>query len=725
VSTVYIAWLIPATLVRFVVWAISQIFYRVRVTGAENLPKSGGALLVSNHVTYADAILIGCATNRFIRFLMWQVMYENKWLNPICRLFKTIPIPTNAPKESLRALRHAREEVEAGNLVCIFPEGGLTVTGHVKPFERGVEVILRGLNSTPVIPIYLDGLWGTWLSKASGPLRLRQPVTIAIGKPWMGAQTAESLHNVVLQLGTAAAETAKTKDATLAHRFVRAARRNGSRVALADSTGRELTFSSTLISAVAMKNWINRNCAGSQNIGVLLPASAGGAIVNLGIALAGKTAVNLNFTAGRDAMDHAIGACRIQTIFSSREFMDKIKIAQPEGVVFLEDVTVSISSAGKFCAAITAHLAPTSFIAKGARPDSIASILFSSGSTGTPKGVMLSHWNLLANIDDTAQVFAVGAADCMLGVLPFFHAFGLTYTLWFPMARGFKAVFHPNPTDAKAIGELAAAHRPTLFLSTPTFCLSYLRKCTREQFSSIRHLLVGAEKLRPALAQAFERKFGMVMLEGYGSTEMGPVVSVSCSGAHQPSSAGRMLPHVSARIVDPETLAPLPNGETGLLLVNGPSRMRGYLGEPERTASALVDGFYSTGDLARFDEHGFLYVVDRLSRFSKIAGEMVSHTAIEDAAREILGEHGCAVTAIPDDQRGERLVLLYTHTQLSPAELWRELGASRLPRLWIPKREDIHVVEMIPTLGAGKLDLQRIKRLALALAAEKSVSESF
>src|SRR5262249_335017 len=208
----------------------------------------------------------------------------------------------------------------------------------------------------------------------------------------------------------------------------------------------------------------------------------------------------------------------------------------------------------------------------------------------TPKGILLSHWNLLANIEATAQVYSVGKNDCMLGVLPLFHSFGYTYTLWFPLVNGFKAVFHPNPTDAKAIGELPAQHRPTLFLPTPTFCLSYLRKCTRVQFSSIRYLLVGAEKLRPALAEAFEKKFGIVPFEGYGCTEMGPVVSVNYAGANRPGSAGRMLPNVSARIVDSETLTPVAAGETGLLLVKGPSRMTGYIGDPNRTAKSLIDG---------------------------------------------------------------------------------------------------------------------------------------
>ena len=363
-----------------------------------------------------------------------------------------------------------------------------------------------------------------------------------------------------------------------------AAKRRWSSVAVADSTGKQLSFGQTLTAALLLKKWIRANCAASRSVGLLLPSSVGGALANLGVTLAGKTAVNLNFTAGEEGMAHAISTCGISTILSSRAFLEKAKLAELPGTVYLEDVLATFSPASKALTMAAARLLPARYLAGATQPDDVAAVIFSSGSTGTPKGVMLSHWNLIANVDATAQVYSVDHTDCMLGVLPFFHSFGFTYTLWFPLLNGFKAVFHPNPTDAKAIGELAGAHHPTLFLSTPTFCLGYLRKCTREQLGSIRYLLVGAEKLRPALVKSFEEKFGVTPLEGYGCTEMGPVVSVNVTNhersAYKPGTAGRPLPYVSLRIVDPETMAPLAAGETGLLLVNGPSRMIGIWASP-------------------------------------------------------------------------------------------------------------------------------------------------
>jgi acyl-[acyl-carrier-protein]-phospholipid O-acyltransferase / long-chain-fatty-acid--[acyl-carrier-protein] ligase len=731
-GTIYTIWFLPVPLVRLMVRALVHVFFKVRIVGAGNIPKKGGALIVANHVSYADAFLIGCTTPRFIRFLMWQPLYETKWLNPICRFFQTIPIPQHSG-ESLQALRRARTELENGMLVCIFPEGELTRTSHVKPFELGIDMITRGLDSTPVIPMYLDGLWGHALSLKGGrafasQLTLRHEVTIYVGEPMTGEVNSDRLYQRVLELGTQAAECGKSSCATLSHRFVSAAKRNWPAIAIADSLGKQLSFGQTLAAVLLLRKWIRANCAGSKCVGLLLPSSAAGALANLGVALAGKAAVNLNFTAGDEAMVQAIHKCEITTVLTSRAFLEKAKLTAPAGAVFVEDLFARMSTPSKAIAMLEARVLPIRVLARGSRPDDLAAVIFSSGSTGAPKGVMLSHWNIVSNVDATAQVFAVDHNDCMLGALPLFHSFGYTDTLWFPLLHGMKAVYHPNPTDAKAIGELAGAHRPTFFLSTPTFCLGYIRKCTRQQLSSIRYLLVGGEKLRPALAAAFEQKFGITLLEGYGCTEMGPVISVNVvsatHSAYKPGTAGRPLPHVSLRIVDPETLEPVEVGETGLLLANGPSRMMGYIGDPERTAQSLIAGYYSTGDLARIDSDGFLCIVDRLARFSKIAGEMVPHLRIEEAAHKILGGEPCVIIGIPDEQRGERLVLLYTQSEITPAQLWRRLSATDLPRLWLPKRENIYVIDAIPALGTGKPDLRGAKAKALELSKASQAREA-
>jgi acyl-[acyl-carrier-protein]-phospholipid O-acyltransferase/long-chain-fatty-acid--[acyl-carrier-protein] ligase len=508
---------------------------------------------------------------------------------------------------------------------------------------------------------------------------------------------------------------------TLASRFVRTAKRRWSSFCLADSTGRELTFGRTLVGSLLLARAIRRHVPTDTSIGLLLPASVGGALANIAASIAGKIPVNLNFTAGRDAMAAAIDRCGISTVLTSRTFLSKAGIPPAPGMLFLEDVLQETSALAKISMLSAARVLPASLLARlfltPADPDALATIIFSSGSTGVPKGVMLTHRNLLANIDGANALFRLTSDDVVLGVLPFFHSFGYTVTLWLPMVVGFGAAYHPNPTDAKTIGEMAARYGATLLISTPTFCSAYVRKCQPEQFARLRLAIVGAERLREPIASAFKEKFGIDLIEGYGCTEMAPVVAVNVPDAAGTGSrrgtVGRPLPGIFAKIVDPETGEGPLVGTEGLLLVTGPNQMRGYLGEADLTREAQRDGWYVTGDIASIDESGFIRITDRLSRFSKIAGEMVPHMKVEEQLQALLRDpYVCVVTSVPDPVKGERLVGLYTDPDTPAQEIWERLSRSELPKLWIPKREDLHIVGAIPTLGTGKVDLRGVRLLA-------------
>src|SRR5262249_19826846 len=352
---------------------------------------------------------------------------------------------------------------------------------------------------------------------------------------------------------------------------------------------------------------------------------------NVAVSFAGRVSVNLNFTAGRESMLSAIDRCRIRTIISSRRFLSKAGIEPLDGTIYLEDVLKEIGRGQKLRLYVTALLLPSwalnRIYVERAAGDSLATIIFSSGSTGVPKGVMLTHRNILANVDSIGQLYELRSHDVLVGVLPFFHSFGFTGTIWFPAITGFGVVYHANPMDAKTIGELAARYRATLIISTPTFCASYIRKCEPEQFKHLRYAIVGAERLREPIAAAFRQKFGIDLLEGYGCTEMAPVVAVNVPDVRngherqrgtRAGSVGHPLPGVAAKIVDAETGEGPLFGREGLLLVKGPNRMLGYLGDPEKTADVVRDGWYVTGDIASIDEAGFIQITDRLSRFSKI-----------------------------------------------------------------------------------------------------------
>jgi acyl-[acyl-carrier-protein]-phospholipid O-acyltransferase/long-chain-fatty-acid--[acyl-carrier-protein] ligase len=391
-------------------------------------------------------------------------------------------------------------------------------------------------------------------------------------------------------------------------------------------------------------------------------------------------------------------------------------------------VVRGVGAASRLHALLVAAFAPAAWLerscgSRGGRGcDDLATIIFSSGSTGDPKGVMLTHFNVDSNVESVGQAMRFTHGDAILGVLPLFHSFGYM-SLWVAANHGLAIVFHGNPLDGAVVGELAQKHRATVLLATPTFLQIYLRRCTPEQFGSLRIVLVGAEKLTDRLAQAFEDRFGLRPIEGYGTTECAPAVAVNAPDFRAPGffqvgsrrgTVGQPLPGVSVRIVDPDTFAPLPSDTPGLLLVRGPNVMRGYLGRPDLTAAALRDGWSVTGDIAALDDDGFLRITDRLSRFSKIGGEMVPHGRVEEALHEAAGatEQVFAVTGVPDEKKGERLVVLTTLDESRISDVLARLATMGLPNLWLPRRDAFIHVDKIPVLGTGKTDLRGVKRIA-------------
>lgn len=646
----------------------------MKIVGAHQIPAKGSVIVVANHVSEGDGALLRRATKR-----------------------------------KLEVVSRSRE-LEPNELAVIFPEGAPSRTGTIETFTAEVEELIARNPSARIVPACFC------------PAKSTGPGVLLFGSPCEGPMTAPELRQKIVELSSEAIEHLKTGDRTLAHRLIGSARKHWSKPAIADSSRRSLSYGETLTEALIFRKWLTNARPNEANIGVFLPASVMTALINYGITLAGKTAVNLNFTAGEQNCRAAVAQCEIRTVITSKAFLDRADLAQWAEMVLIEDVLAGFTPSDRWRARLSARFAPLTALTRGIRPETRACVLFSSGSTGVPKGVELTHWNILTNADGCAAVIPIRESDCMLGVLPFFHSFGYTFALWFPLLEGFRAVYHSNPTDAKTVGELVSAHRATFFLSTPTFCLQYARKCEREQFGTLKYILVGAEKLRDSAAEEFRRHFGIELLAGYGCTELGPGVAINRPDVAEgetihrgtrPGSVGRPLPGIAVRIADPETGKLLPAGQQGMVLVKGPSRMPGYYGAPERTAEVLRDGYYVTGDLGYVDDDGFLYITDRLARFSKIGGEMAPHLRIEEAVADLTPSF---VTGVPDARRGERLVLLYTNPEVTPAELSARLTGSGLPALWIPKRENIYPVATIPTLANGKVDLKRARELAISAA---------
>jgi acyl-[acyl-carrier-protein]-phospholipid O-acyltransferase/long-chain-fatty-acid--[acyl-carrier-protein] ligase len=725
----------PGALLRLVLRAAVRTIYRVRLVGAGNVPESGPALVVANHLSYVDGLLLGASVKRRVSFFAYAPFFRKPVIGPALRRLDAIPVAGGHPRQVAEAIARARRELRRGRVVGLFAEGAVSRTGNLLPFRRGLERIVEGLD-VPVVPVHLGRVWGSVFSFERGrffwkrPRRIPYPVTVAIGRSLPPTARAEEVRAAVQELGSDTARERRPPGDLLHRRFLRTARRRPLALAMTDISGRRIRFLAAAAASLGLARRLAR--LEGERLGLMLPASPGGALANAAALLAGKVPVNLNFTAGQDSWRSAMEQCGIRRVVTSRRFLEKAGLETPRGAVLLEDLAAGIGRGEKALLAAAALLLPLRSLERIGRPgaraasvtsDSPATVLFSSGSTGEPKGVILSHHAILSNLEGIGQVLGIGRRDDrILAALPFFHSLGFTGTIWLPLVRGFAAVYHPNPMDGRTIGRLIERHRATVLIATPTFCRAYTRSCTRDQLSSLRRVIVGAEKLHESTARAFRERFGLELLEGYGCTETAPVVAVNVPDVRQagvrqtgtkPGTVGHPLPEVSVRIVDSDTGRSLPTGEDGLVLVKGPNLMSGYWGRPEQTRAAFRDGWYVTGDIGRLDGDGFLTITDRLSRFGKIAGEMVPLGRVEEAVAEALGEGECAAAAVPDARRGERLVVLYTGTELSPRKLWKRLKSCALPKLWIPQAESLVAVETIPTLGTGKVDLRRVRALAL------------
>ncbi len=728
-GAIYVLAILPAFFVRFSLWLLTHTVYRIRATGTEHVPFRGPALLVCNHMSHVDGLLVGACVQRFIRFMIYRPYFELPGLRQLFTLMHAIPVSGLNRTDVQRSIERAREELRNGHIVCIFAEGSISRTGNLLPFKRGLERIADGLD-IPIVPVHLDQLWGSIFSFKRGrffwkrPERLPYPVQVTFGAPLPATSSAVDVRQAIQELGAEAFARRFGPRDLLHLRVIRTAKRHWRQFAMADSLGKSLGFGRMLVAALLLSRWVRASTGNERMVGIVLPASVGGALANLAVTLAGKIPVNLNFTAGRDAMAHAMAQCDIRTVITAKTFLARAKLEATPGMVYLEEVMAGLGTWAKLRTLVAARLLPARLLARLYSPepralDDVATVIFSSGSTGVPKGVMLTHRNIVSNVEAMAQVFWVTEDDRILGVLPFFHSFGFTGSLWLPLVAGFGVAYHANPMDAQIVGELVERHRVTLLIATPTFCSAYTRKVPAEQFASLRHAIVGAEKLREPIARAFREKYGIDLLEGYGCTEMAPVIAVNVPdlpGGQQrggkPGTVGHPLPGVAARVVDPDSRQPLPNGTPGLLLVKGANRMLGYLGNPALTAEVVQEGWYVTGDIGSLDDEGFIQLTDRLSRFSKIGGEMVPHLKIEEVLSGILDDAGCVVTGVPDESKGERLVAFYTKADATPQQLWEALNATELPKLWIPKKQDIRQIAEIPLLGTGKVDLRKVKTMA-------------
>jgi acyl-[acyl-carrier-protein]-phospholipid O-acyltransferase/long-chain-fatty-acid--[acyl-carrier-protein] ligase len=713
---------------------VVSLFYRIKTFGSENLPK-GGFLLLPNHMTYVDAVVLQVACPRPIRFIVHESIYRVPWLKPIFELIQAIPISNVRAKD---AMREAVARVKNGEIVCIYPEGELSRTGVLIKLRKGFELIAR-LAECEAVPVWLDGLWGSIFSFEGGryffkmPKRIPVPATIAFGKPIPADRLNIGIaRERLLELGEFCFQKRPELSVNLGRATVKGLKRHQFNEAIIDGMdGRTLKRGDVLAASIALSRWIKQHCPGDR-VAVVLPPGVGAIIANVAVTLANKIPVNLNFTSGRAALQSAINSGQILHAISAKAVMKRLEdFPWPRDVFRLEELVPELKPkivTWRLVSLLTPHWLLSTILGLPLKGDGKeAALLFTSGTSGEPKGVALTHRNIIGNVAQFSSLISLSHEDSVMASLPFFHCFGCTVTLWYPIVEGVRTVTYPTPVDVVKNAELIERHKVSLLVTTPTFLRGYLKRARPEQFKTIKLLIAGAEKLPQDLREVFQEKFGKEVLEGYGLTETSPVVSTNLpdplpsrpDDTIQPSnragSVGKLLPGQAAQIRHPETGETLSPHELGMLWLKGPNIFGGYLNEPERTVHVLRDGWFKTGDLARFDEDGFLYIEGRQSRFSKIAGEMVPHETIEAKITELFGykmedERVVAIVGVPDENKGEALVMLAARDMTAP-EVREKLLAAGIPSLWIPKT--IKRVEKIPILASGKLDLGKCKEAAI------------
>ena len=734
----------PQTLLRFVAQALLKQRYKVDIQGIQNIPATGGVLLLGNHISWIDWAIVQIASPRPVRFVMLKSIYEHKLLKWIFRLYGCVPIANAASKQSLETIAGL---LNNGEVVCLFPEGSISRNGHLGEFRRGFELALKSaVDDVVIIPFYLRGLWGSYFSRSSNKLKtLRKSgyyrdLIVAFGQLKSKESTTAEIKQALFELSVQSWQRHIEQLPTITESWIATVKKTPSRrISIADGLSKPLTAHKALTAAWALSKRVQQHNP-EQNVGVLLPTSAGGMLTNMATLLCGKTVVNLNYTANAAAIRGALKEANIRTIFTSKKFIEKlekrgaqiIEVLPECQLVYLEELMKEIHFNELFWRLMMVKLLPARLLKylcnRSHDSQQTAAILFSSGSEGTPKGVRLSHQNIMANLKQISDVINAEDQDVVMSCLPLFHAFGLTVNQFMPLVEGLPVVCHADPTDALGVAKTIAQYKATILCGTSTFFRLYAKnpKVHPLMMESLRIVVAGAEKLNPAVKEAFATRFNKHILEGYGATETTPVASVNLPDCldtqywdvqkgQRDGSVGMPLPGSSVRIVDPMTYESLPTGTDGMILIGGPQVMQGYLNNPEKTASVIreMDGtrWYITGDKGHIDEDGFLFIVDRYSRFAKVAGEMISLTSVELAAQKALGQETELVAVnVADDKKGEQIVLLTTQVDLTTDVVRKAMLEQGCQPLLLPAI--VYTLDQLPKLGTGKNDFVSAKQIA-------------
>ena len=740
-GSAYAFYKLPQSFLHLIMRYMLSQKYHLNVVGLNQFPSDKGALLLGNHSSWLDWVVLQMALPRRVHFVMTREQNKKWYLKFFMNFSGTFSIPDSHSQSNKDRIKKL---LEAGATVIIFPEKYISRTGQLGKFDP--ETINLNLSENiQIIPFYIHGLWGTRFSLANKQYKQQfqhqsvNEITVHLGAPLLNQTHIMDIKQAISQLSMQAWQQTVEKQPSIAQSILKISKRDQKKIAIIDSSNKKITYLQLLIAAKLLKSTLKKQGLFNERVGLLLPTSAAGVITNVAIIFAGKEMINLNFTLGEETLLKCIKKAKISTIITAKKFIKKLEkkeitfslINKQVKWIYLEDIFPR-STSKKLFSWLQIKVLPNLLLKKliiEKNNHDVACILFSSGSEGSPKGIQLTQQNIRSNIDQIATIFSPNPNDRIINNLPLFHAFGLTVGTLMPLIKGLPIICVPDPTDTVLVGKLTARNQGTILCGTNTFLRLYAKqpKLYPLMFKTVRMVVAGAEKVTDDLRTMFKEKFGLEIHEGYGTTETAPVASMNIPDqliiddwhiqkGHKKGTVGQALPGTVFQIVDPQTHEPCNRGEEGLILIGGPQVMKGYLDEPAKTKKAIIQAsdtrWYNTGDKGKLDEDGFLTIVDRYSRFAKIGGEMVSLGAIEKTLFEYKTEPELDLVAItiPDLKKGENIIVLVSG--IKALDTFKE-KIKKAPLQGVQKPNHYLLIKEIPKLGSGKTDYVMAKKIAV------------
>jgi acyl-[acyl-carrier-protein]-phospholipid O-acyltransferase / long-chain-fatty-acid--[acyl-carrier-protein] ligase len=694
-----------------------RVVHRVTVEGMENVPVHFDKLIVvANHASLLDGPLIWSFLNLSLKIIVDRKWTQKPVLKPFLQNEYIIPIDSTGPY----SLKGVIAEVNRGTPLLIFPEGQRTRTGSLMKIEEGAGFVAYKTGAG-ILPVYLSNMYETVFSKKKGRRRVFVAVRLTIGKVRAPIQVdhlvprlqRKARVDIIYKVLCDMYVEVKNRPSTLRREFIRSCREHGNKLLYRDATGSTVSYRKALTGSFALGQYLS--ACGDTHVGIFLPNLIATALVFMGLQLFRKVPVFLNYSSGPAAVRHAMDMAELTVIVTSRQFLERIRfnISLFEGrkLVYIEDLKQEIRLEGKILA-LWRSAFPGAFSA--VEPDEhkhTAVVLFTSGSEGTPKGVCLSHENIISNIYQALSKVDINGQDYFLNPLPIFHSFGLTVGTILPVFVGAMSFLYVSPLHYRLIPEIAYEQRCTILLGTNTFLNGYGERAHPYDFHTMRYIFCGAEALSDTVFQTYAKTYGIRVMSGYGATECSPVISINCALDHEYGTVGKILPGIDYRLTPVEGIDGK-EGRVGKLWVKGKNVMVGYLKDHAANRKYLVEdqGWYDTGDIVEMTESGFVKIVGRLKRFSKVSGEMISLTAIEEALAGEVGERQLvAVVGVPEERKGEKLIVVTNSEELDMGRVRTSVKSRGLSELAVPRA--IIYIKDIPRLGTGKVDYLKLKEI--------------